>query len=54
METVLGPGYTKSWGSDVVLPSIHLTVEQAIDSGIDTVEIWRAVCDFIDVPSHLR
>lgn len=54
MELVLGSGYTRSWGSDVVLPSLDLTVEQAIEHGVETVDIWRAVCEFIDVPSHLR
>ncbi len=54
MEIVLGSSYTQSWGSDVVLPSLNLTVDQAIANGIDTIEIWRAVCDFIEVPSYLR
>ena len=54
MELVLGSGYTRSWGSDVVLPSLDLTVEQAIVHGVETVDLWRAVCEFIDVPSHLR
>ena len=54
METVIEPAYTRSWGSDVVLPRLNLTVDQAIASGIETNEIWRAVCEFIEVPSYLR
>jgi Protein of unknown function (DUF3046) len=54
LTVVVGPAYTNSWGRDMVLPSLGLTVEQAIESGVDTALIWRAVCDFIDVPAHLR
>lgn len=54
MELVLGSQYTQSWGSDIVLPSLNLTVDQAIAGGVETSVIWRAVCEFIDVPSHLR
>ncbi len=36
METVFGPAYARSWAHDVVLPVLGLTVDEAIDSGIDT------------------
>ena len=54
LEVVVGPAYMQSWGSDIVLPQLNLTVNQAIESGVDTSEIWRAVCDFVEVPSNLR
>ena len=53
MESVLGPSYVRSWAHDVVLPALGLTVMQAIDAGVDTKEIWRAVCGVIEVPSTL-
>jgi hypothetical protein len=54
MEQVLGAGYAHSWASDVVLPPLGLTVDQAIAQGVDTKDIWRAVCATTDVPAVLR
>ncbi|MCX8527344.1 MAG: DUF3046 domain-containing protein [Candidatus Nanopelagicales bacterium] len=54
MNDVLGESYAHSWAHDVVLPSLGLTVDQAVDRGVDTVIIWRAVCTVIEVPSTLR
>lgn len=53
MEAVLGQAYMRSWAHDVVLPSLGVTVDQAIASGVETKEIWRAVCAVVDVPSTL-
>ncbi|HEU5473851.1 MAG TPA: DUF3046 domain-containing protein [Actinophytocola sp.] len=30
------------------------TVDQALDEGLPTKEIWRAVCDAFDVPPERR
>jgi DUF3046 family protein len=30
------------------------TVDQALDAGISTKEIWRAVCDAFEVPPERR
>ena len=54
MDEVFGPAYSRSWAHDMVLPRLGLTAEQAICVGIDTKDIWRAVCDFTDVPGTLR
>lgn len=54
MGEVFGPAYAQSWAHDVVLPSLGLTVEQAIATGIETREIWRAVCAVAEVPATLR
>lgn len=54
MNEVLGPSYARSWAHDVVLPPLGLTVEQAVAAGVDTVDIWRAVCTVVEVPSRLR
>lgn len=53
MEEVLGPSYAHSWARDVVLPDLGLCAQGAIDAGIDTKEIWRAVCNTVEVPSTL-
>lgn len=53
METVLGSEYAHSWARDIVLPPLGATVEQAIADGVDTKEIWRAVCATTDVPGTL-
>lgn len=54
MDEVLGASYARSWAQDVVLPPLGLTVEQAVDGGVDTILVWRAVCTVVDVPTHLR
>jgi hypothetical protein len=53
MDQVFGPAYARSWAHDVVLPPLGMTVAQAIDEGIDTKDIWRAVCATADVPGVL-
>lgn len=53
MDQVFGPAYARSWAHDVVLPPLGLTVAQAIDQGVDTKDIWRAVCATTDVPGVL-
>lgn len=54
MDAVLGPAYARSWAHDVVLAGLGCTVDEAIATGVDTKEIWRAVCAQADVPATLR
>jgi hypothetical protein len=55
MAAVFGPDYAASWANDYVLgPLGSRTVMQAIEAGIDTSVIWRAVCEVADVPGWLR
>jgi hypothetical protein len=55
MDAVFGAEYARSWARDFSLaPLGGLTVEQAIAAGVDTREIWDAVCAVVDVPSLLR
>ena len=55
MDAVFGPDYARSWAGDYVLAPLGAkTVIQAIDAGIDTGAIWRAVCEVADVPGWLR
>jgi hypothetical protein len=55
MDAVFGSEYALSWARDFVLSDLgDRSVTQAIDAGIDTRDIWRAVCRAADVPSLLR
>ena len=53
MDLVFGPDYARSWSRDVVLPPLGVTVEEAIAAGVDTREVWRAVCATTEVPGTL-
>lgn len=55
MNALFGPDYARSWARDFSLSALDgRTVEQAISAGIETREIWEAVCGVVDVPSLLR
>lgn len=55
MDAVFGPEYARSWARDFSLSALDSrTVMQAIDAGIDTREIWDAVCGVVEVPALLR
>ncbi|MFM9134511.1 MAG: DUF3046 domain-containing protein [bacterium] len=55
MDAVFGAEYARSWAGDYVLADLgDRTVLQAIDAGIDTREIWDAVCGAVEVPGLLR
>lgn len=50
-----GADYGRVLTHDLVLgPVGGLTAEQAITKGIDTREIWLALCDATDVPPERR
>lgn len=53
MNAVFGMEYATSWAQDTVLPELGCTVEQAIERGIETRDIWNAVCANAEVPSLL-
>jgi hypothetical protein len=55
MEEVFGRAYARSWADDQHLAALDgRTVAQALDAGVDTKEVWRAVCAHAPVPGHLR
>lgn len=53
MHAVFGPEYAASWARDTVLPELGTTVDVAIAQGVETREIWSAVCANVEVPSLL-
>jgi hypothetical protein len=55
MEAHFGAVYAHSWAKDTILKDLGgRTVLQAIDAGIDTVEIWRAVWAYEGLPPRDR
>jgi hypothetical protein len=55
LEAALGSGYAQSWASDFVIASLGgKTVIQAIESGHDYKEIWRAVHQTLGLPDKFR
>ena len=55
LEEAVGPAYARSWASDHVITELGgRTVLQAIDAGIETVDIWRAVHATLELPAKDR
>ncbi|MBK9741028.1 MAG: DUF3046 domain-containing protein [Actinobacteria bacterium] len=54
MDEVFGPSYAQSWARDMVLADLGMTATDAIAAGVDTRDIWRAVCATTEVPKVLR
>ena len=55
LEVHLGPAYARSWAHDHVISGLGgRTVDEAIDAGIDTVDIWRAVHVDLQLPARER
>jgi len=57
LELVFGAGYAASVANDQVLATLGgRTIRQALDAGVQTVDVWRAVCAAYPerVPSRLR
>ncbi len=54
MDERFGASYARSVAADHRLPALGATVDEAIAAGVETRDIWRAVCDEFEVPAHLR
>jgi hypothetical protein len=54
METRFGITYAHSVAADYRLPALGSTIDDALSRGVETKEIWRAVCAEFDVPGQLR
>jgi hypothetical protein len=54
MDTQFGATYARSVAADFRLPALGATVDEAIETGIDTKAIWLAVCDAFELPSTVR
>ena len=57
LEQAFGAGYATSVARDQVLPQLGgRTITEALDAGVETVVVWRAVCAAYPdrVPARLR
>jgi hypothetical protein len=53
MDERFGATYARSLATDYRLPLIGRTIDEAIAAGVETKDIWRAVCDEFEMPAHL-
>lgn len=54
MEERFGPAYAASIAADYRLPSLGATVDEALASGIEAKDVWRAVCEEFEIPASQR
>jgi Protein of unknown function (DUF3046) len=54
MNERFGSGYAESLAADYRLPLVGATINEALAAGVDTKEIWRAVCAEFEMPAQLR
>lgn len=56
MEEHYGKAWAGSYAKDTVMSELGgRTIEQAMATGMETKEIWRAVCEHDpSIPGHLR
>lgn len=55
METALGAGYHRVWASQFVIGELgQRTAQEALDAGVPTKEVWRAVWGALELPARDR
>lgn len=54
MSIRFGEAYAASVAADYRLPALGMTVNEAIAAGVETKQIWRAVCAEFEMPASLR
>lgn len=55
MRQHFGATYADSFARDFVIAELGgRTVVEALEQGVDTADVWRAVCRAVDVPAKLR
>jgi Protein of unknown function (DUF3046) len=54
MERRFGASYARSVAADYRLPLLGSTIDEAITRGVQTRDIWQAVCAEFEMPSSLR
>ncbi len=54
MDERFGSAYAASLAADYRLPLVGATIDEALADGVDTKEVWRAVCAEFEMPSQLR
>jgi hypothetical protein len=54
MNLRFGESYAASLAADYRLPELGTTIDEALATGVDTKDVWRAVCAEFEMPSALR
>ena len=54
MDERFGAVYSRSLAADYRLPALGATADQALRSGVEAKDVWRAVCAEFEVPRHLE
>lgn len=54
MDDEFGPGNAGVIATSLMLPTLRVTAEQALDSGVDPRHVWLDVCDLQGVPESRR
>ncbi|MFG3490996.1 DUF3046 domain-containing protein [Streptomyces sp. NPDC047972] len=55
MAEHFGVSYAESFARDHVMAELGgRTVHEALDSGWETKDVWRAVCAAVDIPADKR
>ncbi|MBL1067141.1 DUF3046 domain-containing protein [Streptomyces sp. 7-21] len=55
MSEHFGSSYADSFARDHVMSELGgRTVYEALEAGWDAKDVWRAVCQAVDVPARLR
>jgi DUF3046 family protein len=54
MEARFGVTYAHSVAADYRLPLLGATVDEALAKGVETRQVWRAVCAEFEMPAQLR
>ncbi|MGH8862200.1 MAG: DUF3046 domain-containing protein [Jatrophihabitantaceae bacterium] len=53
MDERFGAAYARSLATDYRLPALGSTVEEALRTGVEAKDVWRAVCAEFAMPAHL-
>jgi hypothetical protein len=53
MDERFGAGYSRSMAADYRLPALGATIDEALRNGVETRDVWRAVCAEFAMPAHL-
>jgi hypothetical protein len=53
MDERFGPAYARSVAADYRVPMLGSTIDEALAAGVETKEIWRAVCAEFEMPASL-
>ncbi len=54
MQERFGATYAHTVAADYRFPELGTTVDDALARGIETKDVWRAVCTEFEMPASLR